>query len=110
MGGSTGAGRGSAISAGTRGTSVGAAAWAASAARATRLDPRGSARRAAEVPRPARAASATSEKRTAASSATWCDQAGCAAAFSSFTRAPVSIFTGHAAWHIESPAQVVTPS
>ncbi len=32
------------------------------------------------------------------------------AAFSSFMSAPVSIFTGQAAWHIESPAQVWTPS
>ncbi len=59
---------------------------------------------------PARAAPATREKLSAAAPATRCDHAGWAAAFSSFTRAPVSIFTGHAAWHIESPAHVVTPS
>jgi hypothetical protein len=57
-----------------------------------------------------RVSRATLEKRAAAAVAM--ARAACEwdEAFSSFTSAPVSIFTGQAAWHIESPAHVSTPS
>ena len=101
------AGRGRASEGGRRGTSPGSSAEAPSATASTTRAPSGSARAAAAAASPARASPATRPKCSAAPVAILDAPVPCRAVRSSFISAPVSIVTGQAAWHIESPAQVV---
>src|SRR5207247_2993819 len=93
----------------SRGTSSGATRWRGAVTRSRTRAPPGIDLTSETARSEQRAPAATAPNRRAARRATRRVAGERAAAFISFTSAPVSIFTGHDVLHIESPAHVRAP-